>query len=101
LYVAPERLLSDAFVERIKSLPISLFAIDEAHCVSQWGHDFRPDYAQLGRTRQLFPDIPMVALTATADAQTRTDILARLALEDATCFVAGFCPPHDPHRLRG
>jgi len=94
LYVAPERLLSDGFLERIKTLPISLFAIDEAHCVSQWGHDFRPEYAQLGVLRELFPEIPMIALTATADQQTRGDILSRLGLEDATCFLAGFDRPN-------
>ena len=94
LYVAPERLLSDGFLERIKSLPISLFAIDEAHCVSQWGHDFRPEYAQLGVLRQIFPDVPMIALTATADNQTRGDILSRLGLNDATCYLAGFDRPN-------
>jgi ATP-dependent DNA helicase RecQ len=94
LYVAPERLLSDGFLERIKSLPISLFAIDEAHCVSQWGHDFRPEYAQLGMLRQIFPDVPMIALTATADAQTRGDILSRLGLAEATCYLAGFDRPN-------
>ncbi|TSK04470.1 MAG: DNA helicase RecQ [Geobacter sp.] len=94
LYVAPERLLSDGFIDRIKSLDISLFAIDEAHCVSQWGHDFRPEYAQLGILREIFPQIPMVALTATADAQTRGDILSRLGLKDATCFFTGFDRPN-------
>jgi ATP-dependent DNA helicase RecQ len=94
LYVAPERLVSEGFLERIKSLPISLFAIDEAHCVSQWGHDFRPEYAQLGMLREVFPSIPMIALTATADSQTRSDILARLNLGDATCFIAGFDRPN-------
>jgi ATP-dependent DNA helicase RecQ len=94
LYVAPERLVSEGFLERIKSLPISLFAIDEAHCVSQWGHDFRPEYAQLGMLREVFPSIPMIALTATADSQTRSDILARLNLSDATCFIAGFDRPN-------
>jgi len=94
LYVAPERLLSEGFLERIKSLPISLFAIDEAHCVSAWGHDFRPEYAQLGILREIFPDVPMIALTATADSQTRGDILARLGLSGATCYVAGFDRPN-------
>ena len=94
LYVAPERLMSDAFLERLAGLPISLFAIDEAHCVSQWGHDFRPDYVQLGRLRTLFPDIPLIALTATADPQTRTDIINRLGLASAPCFVAGFDRPN-------
>ncbi|WP_085814816.1 DNA helicase RecQ [Geoanaerobacter pelophilus] len=94
LYVAPERLLNDGFLERIKPLSISLFAIDEAHCVSQWGHDFRPEYAQLGVLREIFPEIPMIALTATADAQTRGDILSRLGLERATCYCAGFDRPN-------
>jgi ATP-dependent DNA helicase RecQ len=94
LYVSPERLLSDGFMERIKSLPISLFAIDEAHCVSAWGHDFRPEYAQLGILREIFPEVPMIALTATADSQTRGDILARLGLSQATCYVAGFDRPN-------
>jgi ATP-dependent DNA helicase RecQ len=94
LYVAPERLLSEGFLDRIKSLPISLFAIDEAHCISQWGHDFRPEYAQLGLLRELFPSVPIIALTATADAQTRSDILSRLGLADATCYIAGFDRPN-------
>jgi ATP-dependent DNA helicase RecQ len=94
LYVAPERLLSDGFLDRLKELPIALFAVDEAHCVSQWGHDFRPEYVQLGQLRRLFPGVPMVALTATADPQTRADILARLGLRQARCFVAGFDRPN-------
>jgi ATP-dependent DNA helicase RecQ len=94
LYVSPERLLSDGFLERIKTLPISLFAIDEAHCVSAWGHDFRPEYAQLGILREIFPQVPMIALTATADSQTRGDILSRLGLTAATCYVAGFDRPN-------
>jgi ATP-dependent DNA helicase RecQ len=94
LYVAPERLMSDGFLERLRQLPIALFAIDEAHCVSQWGHDFRPEYVQLGNLRQYFPEVPLIALTATADAQTREDILQRLGLKDAECFVAGFDRPN-------
>jgi len=94
LYVAPERLMTDAFLERLKDIPIALFAIDEAHCVSQWGHDFRPEYVQLGRLRGLFPGVPLVALTATADAQTRGDIVRQLGLEAAPCFVAGFDRPN-------
>ena len=80
LYVSPERLLSPAFLERISDIDIALFAIDEAHCVSQWGHDFRPEYAQLGVLREHFPAVPLVALTATADAQTREDIVRVLGL---------------------
>ena len=94
LYVAPERLMSDGFLERLRQLPIALFAIDEAHCVSQWGHDFRPEYVQLGKLRQEFPGVPMIALTATADAQTRDDILQRLGLTEAACFIAGFDRPN-------
>jgi ATP-dependent DNA helicase RecQ len=94
LYVAPERLMSDAFLERLKGMELALFAIDEAHCVSQWGHDFRPEYVQLGRLRQLFPRVPLIALTATADAQTRSDIIERLGLQRAVCHVAGFDRPN-------
>jgi ATP-dependent DNA helicase RecQ len=94
LYVAPERLMSDAFLERLREVPIALFAIDEAHCVSQWGHDFRPEYVQLGRLRRLFPLVPIIALTATADPQTRNDIIDRLGLGEAACIVAGFDRPN-------
>ncbi len=94
LYVAPERLLSDGFLERLESLEVALFAIDEAHCVSQWGHDFRPEYVQLGQLRVLFPAVPMVALTATAEKQTRQDILQRLGLHKARQVVAGFDRPN-------
>jgi ATP-dependent DNA helicase RecQ len=94
LYVAPERLMSDAFLSRLAGIRIALFAIDEAHCVSQWGHDFRPEYVSLGRLRALFPGIPMIALTATADPQTRADIVDRLGLRDASCRVAGFDRPN-------
>jgi ATP-dependent DNA helicase RecQ len=94
LYVAPERLMSSDFLERIAEVPIALFAIDEAHCVSQWGHDFRPEYIQLGRLRALFPKIPLIALTATAENQTRADILARLNLQEASSYIAGFDRPN-------
>ncbi len=94
LYVAPERLMSDEFVERLRDIPIALFAIDEAHCISQWGHDFRPEYRKLGRLRSLFPQIPMIALTATAETHTLKDILERLGLQQARCFISGFDRPN-------
>lgn len=94
LYVAPERLMTDSFIERLRGLSVSLFAVDEAHCISQWGHDFRPEYVQLGRLRALFPGVPLIALTATADSQTRADIVRQLGLERAPCFVAGFDRPN-------
>jgi ATP-dependent DNA helicase RecQ len=94
IYVAPERLLSDSFIDRLGDLDIALFAVDEAHCVSQWGHDFRPEYVKLGQLRHIFPDIPMIALTATADPQTRQDIIHRLGLQHGQEFVTGFDRPN-------
>jgi ATP-dependent DNA helicase RecQ len=94
LYISPERLMSDAFLERLAGIDIALFAIDEAHCVSQWGHNFRPEYQQLGALRYYFPDIPLVALTATADAQTREDIVHVLGLGKARRHVTGFDRPN-------
>ncbi len=94
LYVAPERLLSKTFIQKLSEIKIGMFAIDEAHCVSQWGHDFRPEYVRLGELRELFPDVPMLALTATADEHTREDITARLKLEKARRFVASFDRPN-------
>jgi ATP-dependent DNA helicase RecQ len=93
LYVAPEGLMQPWMLERLAQLPLSLIAIDEAHCVSQWGHDFRPDYRMLGRLADLFPDTPRLAVTATADARTREDIRAQLRLGDAREFVASFARP--------
>jgi ATP-dependent DNA helicase RecQ len=93
LYVAPEGLMSEPVMRRLRGLELSLIAIDEAHCVSQWGHDFRPDYRALGRLADLFAGVPRLALTATADARTRADIRSELRLEDAREFVASFARP--------
>ncbi|MDW7772235.1 MAG: DNA helicase RecQ [Desulfobulbaceae bacterium] len=94
LYIAPERLMSEEFTERLRDIPIALFAIDEAHCISQWGHDFRPEYCKLGRLRQFFPGIPIIALTATAEAHTRKDIMERLRLNGSKCYISGFDRPN-------
>jgi ATP-dependent DNA helicase RecQ len=94
LYVAPERLMMPGFLETLRTLPIALFAIDEAHCVSQWGHDFRPEYVRLGELRGLFPRVPLLALTATADDQTREDVRVRLHLSAAPVFTVGFDRPN-------
>ncbi len=94
LYVAPERLLSEAFLERLAGIEIALIAIDEAHCISQWGHDFRPEYLQLPRLREHFPGVPLAALTATADPQTRRDIVERLGLRQAHTHIASFDRPN-------
>lgn len=94
LYVAPERLVSESFLQRLAELKLALFAIDEAHCVSQWGHDFRPEYVQLGELKNYFPHVPMIALTATADAQTREDVLLRLQMQKAKQHVASFDRPN-------
>jgi len=94
LYVAPERLMTDRFLGLLGRAPLALFAIDEAHCVSQWGHDFRPEYIQLSVLHERFPDVPRVALTATADAATRREIVARLALQKAELYVSSFDRPN-------
>ncbi|MDR3510486.1 MAG: RecQ family ATP-dependent DNA helicase, partial [Caulobacteraceae bacterium] len=93
LYLSPEGLMQPAMLERLGRLDIALVAIDEAHCVSQWGHDFRPEYRMLGRIAELFPNAPRLAVTATADARTRHDIVTELRLEGAREFVASFARP--------
>jgi ATP-dependent DNA helicase RecQ len=94
LYIAPERLCKPEFLEFLNTLRIALFAIDEAHCVSRWGHDFRPDYRQLDVLARQFPQVPRIALTATADELTRQDIIQHLALDQARIFVTGFDRPN-------
>jgi len=94
MYVAPERLMSDGFINRLGEVNIALIAIDEAHCVSQWGHDFRPEYAALGALRDHFPKVPLIALTATADPHTRQDIVELLGLQHANRYVTSFDRPN-------
>lgn len=94
VYVAPERLLTPRFLELLARIDIALFAIDEAHCVSQWGHDFRPEYRQLTVLHERFPDVPRIALTATADAPTQKEIVERLGLESARRFISSFDRPN-------
>jgi ATP-dependent DNA helicase RecQ len=100
LYVAPERLLMDSFLQFLKRIPIALFAIDEAHCVSQWGHDFRPEYLRIPDITRQFPEVPRIALTATADSQTLRDILAKLELVQAAKFVSSFDRPNICYRVQ-
>ena len=99
LYIAPERLTQERCIALLKQASIALFAIDEAHCVSQWGHDFRADYLQLSLLHQRFPEIPRIALTATADARTREEIIMRLDLGGAQQFIAGFDRPNIRYRI--
>ena len=99
VYIAPERLTQSRTLDLLKRCEIALFAIDEAHCVSQWGHDFRADYLQLSLLHKHFPAVPRIALTATADEQTRLEIAARLQLEDAAHFVVGFDRPNIRYRI--
>lgn len=99
LYIAPERLMNGRTMELLAQAPIALFAIDEAHCVSQWGHDFRPEYIKLSILHERFPNIPRIALTATADKPTRKEIIQRLALEHATVYNSGFDRPNIQYRI--
>jgi ATP-dependent DNA helicase RecQ len=94
LYVSPERLLGNGTMERLSRVPLALFAVDEAHCVSAWGHEFRPEYRELARIPDMFPGIPRIALTATADPRTQQDILAALRMEQAQVFVSSFHRPN-------
>jgi ATP-dependent DNA helicase RecQ len=96
LYLAPERIFSEGntFIDFLKTLPIQLFAIDEAHCISQWGHDFRPEYTKLSVLKREFPKVPLIALTATADDKTRLDIIKILGVEKGNKFIAGFNRPN-------
>ncbi|MCP5245866.1 MAG: DNA helicase RecQ [Burkholderiales bacterium] len=99
LYVAPERLLTKRFLNLIEKIPLGLFAIDEAHCVSQWGHDFRPEYCQLDILNSRFPSVPRIALTATADAVTRKEIIERLVLHEAKIFLSSFDRPNIHYQI--
>ena len=99
LYLAPERLVQPRMLAFLQRLDIALFGIDEAHCVSQWGHDFRPEYLQLGQLAELFPKVPRLALTATADKRTREEIVQRLHLEDAERYLSSFDRPNIFYRI--
>src|SRR5947207_7279798 len=99
LYVAPERLMLDGFFERALNWNIAQIAIDEAHCISEWGHDFRPEYRELKKLRKHLPDVPLMALTATATERVRKDIVDQLHLREARCYVASFNRPNLAYRV--
>ncbi len=99
LYVAPERLMLDTFLERAVNWNIAQFAIDEAHCISEWGHDFRPEYRELKKLQTHFPDVPVMALTATATERVRTDIVKQLKLREPRCYIASFNRPNLTYRV--
>ncbi len=99
VYIAPERLMLPRTLDLLSRSPLALFAIDEAHCVSQWGHDFRPEYLQLSELHERFPDVPRIALTATADEPTRKEIIDRLQLTEARHFISGFDRPNIRYRI--
>jgi ATP-dependent DNA helicase RecQ len=99
LYAAPERLMLDGWIENLKAWNVACIAIDEAHCVSEWGHDFRPEYRQLAKLRAALPDVPVMALTATATARVRADIVTHLQLREPATFVASFNRPNLTYRV--
>nr|MBA3609020.1 DNA helicase RecQ [Chthoniobacterales bacterium] len=99
LYVAPERLMLESFMEKVREWNVALVAIDEAHCISEWGHDFRPEYRALAKLREILPDVPIMALTATATERVRGDILQQLKLRDPKCYVASFDRPNLTYKV--
>src|SRR6202162_3419191 len=101
LYVAPERLMFDGFLERALNWDITQIAIDEAHCISEWGHDFRPEYREIASLRDRFSQVPLMALTATAPERVRGDIVTLLKLRDPACYVASFNRPNLTYRVSG
>jgi len=99
VYIAPERLMTPRCLDLLDSIKVALFAIDEAHCVSQWGHDFRPEYIRLSVLHERYPQVPRIALTATADFQTRDEIAHRLQLDEARQFISSFDRPNIRYQI--